>query len=130
METPLARCRDCGHEVSRQAFQCPHCGVPKPYLAEWTGYGFEWKSRVRLFGWPLIHVSFKYKPRPVPARGIVAIGQFAVGFLTIAQFGLGFLTVAQFGAGFWILGQMVLGWTGIAQIGFLPGGGIGQIIWP
>jgi hypothetical protein len=130
MKKELAKCRDCGNEVSWQAFQCPHCGAPKPYLAEWTGYGFEWKTKTAFHGWPLIHICFKYRPRPVPARGIIAIGQFGLGLVTIAQFGIGLATAAQFGAGVWIIGQMVLGWTGIAQIGFLPGGGFGQAIWP
>ncbi len=26
----LARCRECGKEVSTQAVTCPHCGVPRP----------------------------------------------------------------------------------------------------
>ncbi|MFP4389559.1 MAG: hypothetical protein ACLFPR_11515, partial [Desulfococcaceae bacterium] len=130
MEKELAKCRDCGNQVSPQAFQCPRCGAPKPYLSEWTGHGFEWKSGIKVFGWPLIHICFKYRPRPVPARGIVAIGQFGMGIVTIAQFGIGIATVAQLGAGIWIIGQIALAWTGIAQIGFLPGGGFGQAIWP
>lgn len=130
MEPKLARCRDCGKEVSWDAYQCPHCGAPKPYLATWEGHGFGWQSKTTLFGWPLVHISFRYKPRPVPAKGIIAIGQFGVGLLTIAQFGVGLVTVTQFGVGIWILAQMALGWTGIAQIGVLPGGGMGQMIWP
>jgi hypothetical protein len=130
MESKLARCRDCGEDVSWDAFQCPHCGAPKPGLAEWAGHGFGWKSNTTLFGWPLIHISFRYKPRPVPAKGIIAIGQFGIGLVTIAQFGVGLITAAQFGAGIWILAQIALGWTGVAQIGVFPGGGGGPMIWP
>jgi hypothetical protein len=51
-----------------------------------------------LFGWPLVHISFKYRANrmPVVARGIVAIGQFGCGALTIAQFGVGLVSVSQF----------------------------------
>ena len=27
-ETNLIRCNDCGHEVSKRADKCPHCGAP------------------------------------------------------------------------------------------------------
>jgi hypothetical protein len=37
-----------------------------------------------------------YRRRPVPAKGVSAIGQFAYGVVTISQFGLGVLSVSQF----------------------------------
>jgi len=47
---------------------------------------------------PLVHVSFKYRPnrRPVVARGVIAIGQFACGVVCIAQFSVGLLSISQF----------------------------------
>ena len=30
----LKRCKECGSEVSGQAFSCPNCGVPTPALDE------------------------------------------------------------------------------------------------
>ena len=125
-----ATCRDCGHEVSRQALLCPHCGAPKPAAAEWTGFGYEYKSRTTLFGLPLVHISFKYRGlfMPVPARGIIAIGQFGVGIITIAQFGVGVFTLAQFGLAAILVGQIGAAYYAVAQIAAVLGGGIGQFI--
>ena len=35
-------------------------------------------------------LEFRPNRVPVPARGIIAIGQFACGVITISQFGIGF----------------------------------------
>jgi hypothetical protein len=34
--------------------------------------------------------------RTVPAKGIIAIGQFEMGIITIFQFGVGLISVSQF----------------------------------
>ena len=90
-------CRACRHEISEQAMACPHCGAPQPAREKWDGWGFEYKSDLTLFGLALLHISFKYRPNllPVPARGIIAVGQFACGFLTLSQFGIGLVSVSQ-----------------------------------
>jgi hypothetical protein len=101
-------CRCCQASISEEAISCPHCGAPYPARQNYDGRGYEYKSKTTLFGWPLVHVSFKYRNRrPVVARGIIAIGQFACGFVTISQFGLGVFS----------LGQIVLSGLAIAQIG-------------
>jgi hypothetical protein len=49
-------------------------------------------------GLPLLHISFKYRPNkiPVPAKGIIAIGQFGIGIINISQFGVGIISIGQF----------------------------------
>ena len=91
-------CRECQHQISEQAWSCPSCGAPFPAKEKWDGYGFEYKSQTTFLGLPLVHISFKYKPNrvPVPAKGIIAIGQFAIGFVTISQFGIGLVSISQF----------------------------------
>jgi hypothetical protein len=71
---------------------CPSCGAPFPAKEKWDGWGYEFKSGATLLGIPLVHISFKFRPNrvPVPARGIIAIGQFACGVITVSQFGIGF----------------------------------------
>lgn len=117
----LVPCRECGKEVSRVAAACPNCGAPYPSKATWKGYwGINWKSRTTVFGLPLVHVAFglnEYR-RPMVAKGVIAIGQFAVGVITIAQFGIGLL----FG-----LGQFLVGTVVVAQFAFAGLIGIGQI---
>jgi hypothetical protein len=80
---------------------------------------------------PLVHVSFKYAPGrgPVPAKGIIAIGQFAIGIVTISQFGIGFVSVSQFGIAGFALAQFAIAYSLIAQAGLFLGEGHGPLIW-
>jgi hypothetical protein len=137
----LEACRECGRQVSTDAFSCPHCGAPRPTVREWRGTGFEWTSKTKILGIPLVHVAFGRGKtgRLRVAKGVVAIGQFAVGLVTVAQFGVGILfgfgqfvlgiaVVAQFATGLILgigqiatgvvaIGQVVLGVYGLCQAG-------------
>jgi hypothetical protein len=138
----LTACRACRKEVSVEAMACPHCGAPFPAKQTWRGWGYEWKSKQSLWGWPLVHVAFgrDEKGKFRVAKGIVAVGQFAVGGITIAQFGVGavfalgqfvaapvaigqiglglLLGVGQMSTGYLAVGQMALGVWVRAMIGF------------
>lgn len=121
-------CRECEHEVSFQAYQCPNCGAPEPYQPVWTGRGFEYKSDLCIGDMPLLHICFKYKGRrPRVARGFIAIGQFAVGMVTISQFGLGVVSVSQFTIAGLALAQFCIAGLAVAQIG-LVWQGFGQLV--
>lgn len=143
----LLPCRECRREISDQASVCPHCGAPSPTHTEWKGTGFEWKSSRTFYGYPLVHIAFgrDARGRRRVARGIVAIGQFAVGLITVAQFGVGILFgfgqficgltavsqfavalvfgIGQFATGYIAIGQIVLGYYGLCQLG------IARYIW-
>lgn len=123
-------CRECRREVSEQAVACPQCGAPFPARNHWDGYGFEYKSSATYLGLPLVHISFKYRPNrvPVPARGVIAIGQFACGILTISQFGIGVVSISQFTIAGWALAQFAFAYSLIAQIGIYLHHGHGQIV--
>lgn len=123
-------CRDCRRQVSEQALACPQCGAPYPARAHWDGWGYEYKSAATLFGLPLLHVSLKYRPnyRPVPAKGIIAIGQFACGLLTISQFGLGLVSLGQFAIAGFALAQFGFAISLVAQIGLYLHAGHGQLV--
>lgn len=124
-------CRECGNEVSESAQICPKCGAPKPADEKWNGYGFEYKCPFTVFGLPLIHISFKYRQNrtPVVAKGIIAIGQFGVGFINISQIGIGIISVGQFTIGFYALAQMAFAYSLLAQIGVYIESGYGQVVW-
>ncbi len=126
----MKECRECRQPVSEQAFACPRCGAPYPARVRWDGWGFEYKSGLSLFGLPLLHISFKYSPNrlPVPAKGIIAIGQFAVGLLTISQFGIGLVSISQFTVAGFALAQFAIAYRLIAQIGLYIDRGHGQIV--
>jgi len=113
-------CGECGKSINSDAPSCPYCGVFKPRKYRMRRYGFEWKSWEVFGNIPFIHVAFgkDSNGKLLVAKGIIAIGQFAVGIITIAQFGVGVL----FG-----FGQFI---AGIAAIGQIAGGvvfGLGQI---
>ena len=124
-------CRQCGHTISEQAFVCPNCGAPYPARDKWDGWGFEYKSQAYLLGLPLLHVSFKFRPDrvPVPAKGVIAIGQFACGVITISQFGVGVLSVSQFTIAGYALAQFAIAYSLIAQFGVFVHQGRGQLVW-
>ena len=123
-------CRECRHDVSEQAMACPHCGAPCPACERWDGWGFEYKSKETMLGLPLLHISFKFRPNlvPVPARGIIAIGQFACGVFTLSQFGIGIVSVSQFTIAVYALAQFAVAYSLVAQLGIYIHEGHGQIV--
>ncbi len=123
-------CRECKQEVSEQATACPQCGTPFPAKDKWDGWGFEYKTEATFLGLPWLHISFKYRPskRPVPATGILAIGQFACGVFTLSQFGIGVVSVSQFTIAGYALAQFALAYSLIAQMGIYIHEGRGQIV--
>jgi hypothetical protein len=123
-------CRECKRDISEQAISCPNCGAPYPAKEKWDGWGFEYKSQVTLYGLPLVHISFKYRPNraPVVAKGIIAIGQFACGIVTISQFGIGVFSVSQFTVAGFALAQFAAAYSLVAQFGLYLHEGRGQIV--
>ena len=126
----MKNCRECQREISENAMSCPHCGAPYPAKEKWAGWGFEYKSKTTIAGLPLLHVSFKYKPNrvPVPAKGIIAIGQFACGVFTLSQFGIGVISISQFTIAGYALAQFAFAYSLIAQIGIYINEGYGQFV--
>jgi hypothetical protein len=110
--------------------------------------GYEWKSKAEIFGLPFIHIAVgrdRQTGKLLVAKGIIAIGQFAIGIVAIGQFAVGLLlglaqfsvgmfAVAQFAVGFiFALGQFAIGITAIGQFGIgnyvLCQIGYGQYVW-
>jgi len=127
----MKKCSECQHDVSEQALACPHCGAPYPAKEKWDGWGFEYKSKTTIMGLPLLHISFKHRPNkmPVPAKGIISIGQFGIGIINISQFGIGIISVSQFTIAFYALAQFAIAYSLIAQIGLYINEGYGQLVW-
>ncbi|HET8945469.1 MAG TPA: hypothetical protein VFQ07_00665 [Candidatus Polarisedimenticolia bacterium] len=117
----LTPCRECRREVSTEAPVCPHCGVLDPWRATYRGTGYEWRSQAAVGGWPLVHVAFGHdaRGRMRVARGVVAVGQFAVGGIVVAQFGIAWLLG---------IGQFVVGLNVVAQFGVAPLFAFGQFV--
>ena len=130
----LIDCPECSEQISDSAPVCPYCGyVLKPEalrLGRKRAWGFEWRSKAEVCGWPLIHVAVGRDPetrRLRVAKGVIAIGQFGIGLVTVAQFGVGLLfglgqfmlgsvVVAQFAGGLVFgLGQFAFGYIAVGQ---------------
>jgi len=126
----MKECRVCKKQVAEEAAACPGCGAPYPAREKWDGWGFEYKSKAEMFGLPLVHISFKYRPgrMPVPAKGVIAIGQFACGILAVSQFGIGVFSLSQFTIAGWALAQIAVAYSLVAQIGVYIHAGHGQMV--
>jgi len=71
---------------------------------------------------------FGHYGRPVPAKGVIAIGQFACGIVTISQFGIGVVSISQFTIAGFALAQFAAAYSLIAQFGLYIHEGHGQVI--
>lgn len=90
----------------------------------------EFKSHATLFGWPMLHITWGRNPetmRYVTAKGIIAIGRFAMGGLAIGQVSGGLIAIGQLAIGcFFGLGQATTGVFAIGQLAIGAVLGIGQ----
>jgi hypothetical protein len=123
----MITCEECGSGVSDRAYSCPHCGNPMKPVAESSASArrvyrsFQWRTQAEILGWPLIHIAGgrdRQTGRLLVAKGIIAIGQFAIGLITIAQFGIGFaFAFGQFTAGYIAIGQVAIAiYFGLGQL--------------
>ncbi len=126
----MKNCRECGQRVSEDAFACPGCGAPHP-AKDKPGWGYEYKSEATFMDIPLLHISFRYRTNgiPVPAKGIIAIGQFGMGVVNISQFGIGLFSLGQFAISGYALAQIGFAYELIAQVGIFINKGFGQLVW-
>ena len=95
------------------------------------GWGFEYKTKTTIMGLPLVHISFKYRLNrtPVPAKGIISIGQFGIGIINISQFGIGIISISQFTVAVFAVAQFAMAYSLIAQFGLFIDKGYGRLVW-
>ena len=74
--------------------------------------GYEYRSEIELFGWPLIHITKGYDPltgKPRVSKGVIAIGEIAIGALAVGGFALGGIAIGGMGIGVIALGGLAVG---------------------
>lgn len=77
-----------------------------------SAFGYEYKSELELFGWPLIHIAQGYDPqtmRPRVAKGIIAIGNIAIGVFALGGLAVGGVTFGGLSLGAVALGGLAIG---------------------
>lgn len=80
--------------------------------------GYEYKSERTLFGLPLVHINIGYGLRG--AKGVLAVGNYAVGVVAVGGFSIGLVGIGGLSAGLLFgLGGVTLG--GIALGGLAVG---------
>jgi hypothetical protein len=117
----LVPCPECAQQISDEAYSCPHCGKPLRKQVQY-GYGYEYRSKETLFGWPLVHVATGIDPetgRKRIARGIIAVGDVAIGGVAVGGCALGGVAV-----GGCALGLVTLGGLSVALLLALGGAAI------
>ncbi|MGB3703630.1 MAG: hypothetical protein WA997_20395 [Anaerolineales bacterium] len=81
--------------------------------------GYEYRSDLEIFGWPLVHITRGYEPltgRPRVSKGVIAIGEIAIGVLAVGGFAFGGLAVGGMGIGVIALGGLAIGGVSVGGI--------------
>lgn len=136
-----AVCRECvGVDAPRLV--CRACLQSRAVL------GFEYRSRISVGGWPLVHICAGMDPitmRPKIAKGVVAIGNMAIGGIAVGGLACGLFAVggASFGillalggaavgfgcsAGGLAVGSVAFGGAAVGFVYAIGGGAVGPAI--
>ena len=125
----LIDCPECGNQISEKAIYCPMCGYTEKSPGAF--YCFEYISKKKLFGLPLVHIVLGPSIDPATgkvrvAKGIIAIGGFAIGGISFGGVSIGVLSFGGVGIGIAAIGGLALGLVlamGGMAVGFIAVGG-------
>ncbi len=123
-------CSNCSYNLTglTESSKCPECGKPfVEVLMRDVHRGRRYKSKITLFGLPLLHIALgPAEDGPHGrAKGIVAIGDVAKGFIALGGRATGVVAFGGLAIGLFSIGGLAVGlfaWGGCAVGGFAAGG--------
>jgi hypothetical protein len=111
-------CSNCSYSLKglTDSSKCPECGKPLVEVLtrkafDLSKFGRRYKSRIMLFGLPLIHIAFgpdEDGPHG-KAKGILALGEKATGLIAIGGQATGIVAIGGFARGVCCLGGISIG---------------------
>ncbi|MFH1748964.1 MAG: hypothetical protein ABIG44_18175 [Planctomycetota bacterium] len=133
-------CSNCGRTLTGLAASdtCPGCGarVADVHTTDPTAHGIgrRWQSKTKIFGWPLVHIAQgpHGEEKIGKARGVIAIGDVAVGGVAIGGMSFGVVAIGGLSVGLVSIAGLAIGLLalgGLAIGGAAVGGGaVGGIV--
>jgi hypothetical protein len=79
---------------------------------------YEFTSKTKVFGIPLVHVNIGGRYQTRVAKGIIAIGDISLGLVSIGGISVGLISVGGLSVGIAALGGIAAGYLAIGAIAF------------
>ena len=95
-----------------------------------TEWGFEYRTKLELFGWPLVHITRGYNPltgKQRVSKGVIAIGDIAIGGLAFGGLAIGGIAFGGMGVGVIALGGLAVGGFASGGIAFGLAAAVGSL---
>ncbi len=110
-------CGNCGYRLTgaTESSKCPECGRPLVEVltrnSQAPVMGKRYRSKATLFGWPVIDIALGPASgvRIGKARGIIAIGDMAIGGIALGGMSCGIVALGGMSIGLFALGGLAIG---------------------